>query len=348
MKKIILFLACIFYALNTMAHIGLETKEIIDKSRKRALPIYIFYPTDSKPAAQYAENPVFKGFSATKDAKISKTNLPLYVLAHGTSGNWRNLSWLAARLAENAIVVTANYPDYTTGQATPIKLLKPWNQPKDISFIIDHMLDSEYGESINSQNIAVIGHSLGGYSAMALAGARLNLEQYIDFCKHHDDIACQYFRASLKKLTPAEINTAKQNLFDHRVKASIALAPGYVESMTHASLENLPTSVLIISAENDFNVPSATHLAKVPKTVNRFEVAKSSHFSFLQLCKPDASIILAEEGAEFVCEDSDNRDRTGIHNEIFEVISEFLNNSNSEYLPNTREVSLPKESQLAS
>lgn len=324
MKLYLLVFSLVIISTSSFAQTGISESSFVDESRGRTIKTRILYPTDSKLTSKHAENIAFYGFDASEDSLISKKSLPLYIFIHGTSGNWKNLSWLANELAKDAVVVSSNYPDYTTGQASPESILKPWNLPKDVSFLITQILNSSYGEYINPEKVAVIGHSLGGYTAMALVGARIDLNKYVAFCSTENDKSCSYFNTALARLSKENIIKAKQSLADARVKASIALAPGFVESMTKESLKSLIAPTLIISAEKDENVPPRTHLENIPKSIQQYQLSDASHFSFLQRCKPEAIAILAEEQAEFVCKDGNNRDRESIHQEVIHLVKSFL------------------------
>lgn len=324
MIKIISALIILILPLSSIAQIGLSEINFKDDARDRSINSYIFYPTNQSPNKKFAENIAFYGFDAAEKSNISRYKLPLFILVHGTSGNWKNTSWLAKELAEDAIVVSANFPDYTTGQATPESVLKPWNQAKDVSFLINSITASSFGKYIDHDKVAVIGSSLGGYTAMALSGAILDLEKYPEFCKVNVDKSCDYFEKALKNLSSENIEMAKQSLYDKRVKAGIALAPGFTESMSQKSLLSSATPMFIISAENDKNVPPKTHLANIPDNIGQYQIDDSSHFSFLQVCKPNAIAILAEEGAAFVCEDGGVKSRSEIHKETVQQIKAFL------------------------
>jgi len=324
MKKTLLTLFTLLFSLPSIAHIGLSEISFKDDTRNRVIKSYIFYPTGQEPTKKYAENIAFYGFNAAEGAKVSKGKLPLFILAHGTSGNWKNTSWLAKVLAEDAIVISADFPNYTTGQATPESVLKPWDQAKDVSFLIDSIAKGSFAKYIDHNKIVVIGSSLGGYTAMALSGAMLDLGKYPEFCKVNSDTACLYFEAALNNLSSDNIVQAKQVLTDKRVKLAIALTPGFTESMTQDSLKSLTTPILIISAEHDKNVPPATHLSNIPDNIEQYQIKAASHFSFLQLCKPNAIAILAEEDAAFVCEDSPLKTRASVHEETIQQIQKFL------------------------
>lgn len=322
--NIIIVLIILTFPLSSIAQIGISEISFKDDSRNRVLNGYIFYPTNQKATKKYAENIAFYGVEAVENANVSKNGLSLIILVHGTSGNWKNLSWIAKELAENSLVISVNFPDYTTGQATPESILKPWDQAKDVSFLIDSISTSSFGRYFDHNKIAVIGTSLGGYTAMALSGVILNLEKYIDFCKVNVDKSCSYFENALNQLSSENIERAKQNLYDKKVKVAIALAPGFTESMSQQSLKSAITPMLIISAENDKNVPPQTHLSNIPDSIEQYQIKEASHVSFLQMCKPNAVAILAEEGAAFVCEESPLKSRLEIHKETIQQIKKFL------------------------
>jgi len=332
-KKMILLLASsiFFFSCNSESGgLGLAEKIFVDQVRDRSLQTYIWYPTQREKTEEVASNPVFEGVFVSPNADITLTKkVPLYILAHGTSGNWKNQSWLAAELAEKgALVVTSNHPDSTTGDATPASVIQLWNQPKDISFLIDSMLNSEYGPYIDEDNIIVIGMSLGGYSALAVSGAILDIERFPQFCEINEDEACNYFNATFESFDDNFYSQANQTHRDERVKAAVALVPGFVESMTTTSIETLKTPVLIIGAAGDKNVPPETHFRPItkhlPEHSHYHEIKEAAHFSFLQVCRPGASELLAEDGEAFVCEDGGDKSRSEIHREVIDLIETFL------------------------
>ncbi|MBU2713240.1 alpha/beta hydrolase family protein [Zooshikella harenae] len=216
---------------------------------------------------------------------------------------------------------------YTSGNATPDSVIKMWSQPKDVSFIIDSILKTTYGNYINKEKIAVIGYSLGGYTALALAGAKLDMHKYVDFCSQHQDKACSYFKPTFTAFNKHYYTQTSQSLIDQRINAIISIAPGFVESMTAHSLANIKIPSLIIGAEKDENLPPSTHFKPHINDLDNItyqEIADAAHFSFMQQCRPKALEILAEEGAAFVCMDGKKKSRKEIHNELYLIISNFI------------------------
>jgi len=330
MKRLVLFplILCVLWSAPALAGVGMAEAVFKDVKRERTLRTHIWYPSDDGPAARFAENAVFKGIDAVRDGSLRPGTYPLYVLLHGTTGNWRNLSWLAARLAENgAVVCAADHPGYTSGNATPASVLRAWNQALDASFLTGEMLRSRFRGVIDQSKVFAVGYSLGGYSALALAGGRLDLRRYIDFCDENQDLSCRYFRPALSGLTERDFTAGARNLKDARFTGAVAIAPGFVESCTLKSLKGITIPVLIVGGGKDQNIPPSTHfyprLPDFPKNIAYREIPDAAHFSFMQICKPGALEILAEEDAEFVCMDHGS-DRRAIHDRLYRYIVDFL------------------------
>ncbi|KUI97430.1 alpha/beta hydrolase family protein [Vibrio sp. MEBiC08052] len=327
MKKIILCFLCCFSPAS-FAAIGIAEESYHDLARQRTIAVKFFYPTAmTAPENVFAENAAFYGFKAAKDAAPKGKRLPLYILVHGTSGNWKNLSWLGSHLAEQgAFVVSANHPGYTTGQATPERVLRMWEQPRDISFLIEQILSGDYAKYIDKDNISVIGYSLGGYTALALAGARFDISGYQAYCHQHHDDSCNYYKNTFDGLSQQEHRLISGDYRDKRITHAIAVAPGYVPAILPQSLETLSAQTVIVGGELDETIPPKLQILPYITThQNRLtykEIKGASHFSFMQNCKPQALKILAEEGAAFVCQEAGSVDRTSIHQALLEVINQ--------------------------
>jgi predicted dienelactone hydrolase len=326
MKKLTLLSMTLFSQL-CFADIGIVSESYLDTVRDRKIDTNIFYPTKSDQKQQtFAENAAFYGIKAVKNAIIKGDKLPVYFLVHGTSGNWKNQSWLAKELAnKGALVIAANHPGYTSGEASPINVLRMWEQPRDVSFLIDQVLSGKYASVIDSSNITVIGYSLGGYTAMALAGVRFDILGFEKFCISSQDKSCRYFSDAFTQLTKEDRSMITASYKDSRVTHSIAITPGYIPAIQANSLAELNTKTLIIGAELDKNVPPNTQLlpylqGHMGNIVYR-EISQASHFSFLQNCKPKAASILEEDA--FVCKELGNKKRKTIHKELSNLIQQW-------------------------
>lgn len=327
--KTLICSALLLVSQGCLGSVGISTEYFDDATRARTIETKILYPTSAaESGGTVAENAAFYGFNAVENADITGERLPIYVLVHGTSGNWRNLSWLASQLAESgALVVSANHPNYTSGQATPDSVIRMWDQPLDVSFLIDRVLSGKYSAYVDPENITIIGYSLGGYSALALAGARLDMSGYREYCDQNQDASCQYFASAISGLTEEESSKIAADYRDPRVSRVVAIAPGFIPAVRPESLKNLSATTLVVGAELDENVPPKMQLEPYlddeSEKLTYEEMPGSYHFSFMQLCKPEAIAILAEEEAEFVCQEPSNGDRASIHLQLRQLIENF-------------------------
>jgi predicted dienelactone hydrolase len=329
--KLLTTILMLISSISLYSQIGLTSRTFIDSTRGRTINTTLLYPAKSDSIDSFGSNRVFKGFKASLNADLfSDKKLPLIILIHGTSGNWKNLTWLGAPIAnKGAIVVAANHEGSTTGDATPSSVIRVWNQPQDVSFLIDRLLKSEFSEFIDNNKIIAIGSSLGGYTTLALTGAILNFEKYKQFCFDNEDASTKFFRPALDELNQDFYTKANQLHLDNRISLAIALVPGFVEVMNFDSLKNIKIPALIIGASLDENLPPATHyepfLDEFPAAWKYIEITDATHYSFLQKCKPGALKILAEENAEFACMEKGEKTREEIHIEVLDEIEEFMN-----------------------
>ncbi|NQY94945.1 MAG: alpha/beta fold hydrolase [Campylobacteraceae bacterium] len=328
MLKKILFIKTVILASSLLAGTGFSQNKI--KYEHRVLNTSIWYPTDTIDKELIGENIVFKGFKASSNSKIKEGKFPLIVLVHGTTGNWKNLSWLAQKLSNSgSIVIAANHPGYTSRDSNAQSVLRMWNQAKDVSFIITNTLESSLKNNIDKKNIFVLGYSLGGYTALALSGAKLDMKNYSSFCEKNSNKACKYFKSSFPIIDKEYLKNSSQDLSDIRINASIAIAPGFVQSMTNESLKSITLPTLLIGAQYDENVPVKIDilpkLKYFSKKIKYQEIADASHFSFMQICKEKAMQILAEEDAQFVCRDGKKKTREHIHDELFNIVNDYIN-----------------------
>jgi predicted dienelactone hydrolase len=127
------------------------------------------------------------------------------------------------------------------------------NRPLDIQFIIDELEkrnSSEFGDRLNLDAIGVGGHSFGGYTSLALAGATIDftaLEQHCQKILGSADIALRLQCRALS-LKPEEYEA--QSLHDPRVKAVYVLNP-VSRLFGQSGMEKIDIPVLIAGGDSD-------------------------------------------------------------------------------------------------
>lgn len=131
----------------------------------RRLEVMVWYPT-----SVVGEEPV-------EGAPIAKEGTwPLVIYSHGTGGAPDNASHIAKHLARQGyIIAAAAYPltssvSFVNLEAAQLSMSDSGNQPKDVSFMIDSLLDhAVFGKAIDPDNIGSTGISLGAVTSYFLS-----------------------------------------------------------------------------------------------------------------------------------------------------------------------------------
>lgn len=317
--------------------VGFYASTLPDAHNERALEMVVWYPSASTATTQLiADDVVFVGTSVVPDAAPIAGEHPLVVLSHGYRGNWGNQSWLASALAQQGYIVAAlNHPGSTTHDRSPQAAAQLWQRPIDLRRAIEAVTTQpEKFGVVAKQRIAVVGHSLGGWTALEIAGARFDPERFANDCKTHPQLAsCSVYGQMNPASTPESKAALAADWRDARVKAVVTLDLGLSRGMTDESLAALPVPALVIAAgvpshELPAQLESANLAHRLPPASSRYvEISDASHFSFMSLCKPGAQALLEEEvpGDGIICQDGENgRPREVIQQQIVSLITGFL------------------------
>lgn len=318
------------------AAVGYQELALPGTAANRALSAVVVYPTPSRQAApRVADNRVFVGQALVRNAPPAPGPHPLVVLSHGYGGNWRNQLWLARALAVRGYVVAApNHPGSTTGNKSPALGAQLWERPRDLSYLIDFMTtDPHWSARVAPQRIAAIGHSLGGWTVVELAGGRLDPQRLDTDCQNHAGLAsCRVYKeisAGHQANASALLN---QPLRDPRVRAIVSLDLGLARGFDPASLDSITVPALIVAAgphhkEIPAELESAYLASQMPRASTRYlQIKDAGHFSFMQRCKPGAPALLEEDtpGDSMICQDGGGRPRAALHGQAVQTISGFL------------------------
>jgi predicted dienelactone hydrolase len=129
------------------------------------------------------------GAQAIQDAPFdfSESPYPVVVSSHGFSMAASNYAWLAEHLASNGFVVVA--PEHQEGMDPGMNDF--WralvSRPQEILTVFDYLDEQveaggELEGVLNPQLVAVIGHSYGGYTTLAAAGAQIDFDSFEQLC----------------------------------------------------------------------------------------------------------------------------------------------------------------------
>ncbi|TWH43131.1 alpha/beta hydrolase [Dulcicalothrix desertica] len=204
------------------------------------------------------------------------TQQPLVVISHGFGANRRHLQYLAQHLASYGFTVAAlEHPGsnavavnrVTNSSSDLSKLISAKefiDRPQDVSFLLNEFskLNLQPGQlqnKLNTDNVTVVGHSLGGYTALALAGGKLDLDSLRKFCKNSllfGEAPGDWLQCAAVELKDSDIRTLLQ---DKRIKGAIVLNPLVGNLFGRKGLENINTPVLMLASSDDALTPALKH-----------------------------------------------------------------------------------------
>ncbi|KQN55133.1 alpha/beta fold hydrolase [Erwinia sp. Leaf53] len=327
MRVIIVLLLLITSFTSHGYSVGSQLETVSNGQHGRPLKVRIFYPSaDAGVPTLQGANAVFGGFSAIEHAHPADGRFPLIVLSHGSGGNNTSLAWLAVPLAaRGAIVIAASHPGSTTGDSRPQTDLTL--QIRDLSQLISHYLQAPaWRPYIDRNNVGAIGHSKGGYSVLALAGAQVTRESLTRYCQQMPQMPdCQFYQRGGVQREQTDNARLAASYRDTRVKWMVALDPGMSYAFTPASLQSISVPLRVIAAGYYIRATGDMTLGaeRLPLPVTVLKDA--GHYDFLPLCQPTAQKILAgeEEGEAFICE-TPAAERELIHRQTIAAVGALM------------------------
>jgi predicted dienelactone hydrolase len=213
---------------------------------------------------------------------------PVVVISHGLASNPESHQEIAQHLASYGYVVALpQHPGSDTKQAKALlegysgevfDLNEFINRPQDISFVIDELErrnQSEFKGRLDLKNVGVAGHSFGGYTALAVAGAMIDFEYLQQAC---DRLYGGLNTSLLLQCRALSLPRQTYNFRDERVKAVIGANPVNSSIFGQKGLSQIQIPILFISGNYD------------PATPAVFEQLRS----FIWLTSSDKYLALAE------------------------------------------------------
>ena len=254
--------------------------------------VALYYPTMAAPRT-IARGPF--SLNAAAGGKPADKVKALILLSHGASGSELGHSVLAQALARNGYLVAAlrhpgdNWQDRSLLEKSPERYFD--ERPRQASRVIDAILtDPAWKDRIATDSqgprVGALGHSAGGYTVLALVGAKPDLSRMKKHCLTEasaDPIFCGMGRSG--EVTPplAPAPDATPSLKDDRVRAVVAMAPAGV-LLTAESLATVRSATMVYEAALDrFLVPRfhAEWVASNLPAPNLRRVPNAGHFAFM-------------------------------------------------------------------
>lgn len=263
--------------------VGRSTFTLTDDSRDgRALDVDVWYPAVAgaagEPSSYLLPGEVPVTARALDDPPAAEGWFPLVVFSHANAGSRFQSFSLAESLAGHGFVVAA--PDHQgstvldqIGGSTASFDEVAVDRPLDVSAVIDAMVDRSSAPTdalsgrIDHEAIGVVGHSMGGFSALAVAGGTDSVDA------------------------------------DDRVTAAVAIAP-MSSILSDDNLSAVDDPTLLVGGTADTTAPiddAVTRpFALVGAEVRRVDVVRAAHWSFTDICQLQSTLafVQAEPGVQ--------------------------------------------------
>ncbi|MGI0482511.1 alpha/beta hydrolase [Geminocystis sp. CENA526] len=202
-------------------------------------------------------------------------NMPVIVFSHGLASRPEDYSDGLNHLASQGFLVIA--PQHIGSDMIYFKEVFEGlnknifdrnefiNRPKDISFVIDELERrnaTEFQGKLNLKNVGVSGHSFGGYTALAVAGATIDFDYLQQSCaRHYSGLNL----AMLLQCRALELPRENYQFRDERVSAVFAGNPVNRYIFGQKGISQISIPVLMGSGSDDPAAPPAFEQA-VPFT----------------------------------------------------------------------------------
>jgi len=258
-----------------------------DSEAERSLRVAYWYPTEdeSGTAALYAG--LVGRPEAFQDAAISDDGpFPVLVFSHGNQGIAEQSYFFTEFLASHGWIVVA--PEHTGNTAmnatTPFHFIMDW-RPQAISPVIDSLenLTSDHPlAGHQADELAVSGHSFGGFTTLAVSGAKFATNLIEGQCAGDDSAACDYWR------TETTNERLGGGFLDSRVDVAIPMAP-WSSIFLGGGFDEIEAPTLLITGARDGTTTNQRDGDPVWDGLvggqhMRIDFASAGHFTFSNAC----------------------------------------------------------------
>ncbi len=319
------------------ADVNVGVRQILAPSKERGvdLDVTVWYPAQAGgEEVLLGDNAFFVGTSAMRDAPISDGKYPLILLSHGAglAGSAQALSWIATPLAEHGFVVAApTHPGNTGRNRSAFETMRIWLRPADLIATLNTIeTDAFFQNHLDQDKIGVLGLSLGGNTALAIAGARIDPLLLAGYCDTDllNPSLCGWVRQSGVDLHAMNLESANRDNRDERIRFAMAIDPAPSDIFEVKSFASIRIPVDIINLGQPGKIPRTAQASGIAKAISnaRYAVVEdASHYSMFAECKPNASnIIAAEKIDDPLCDDGGGRSRAEIHAQLIDMISKAI------------------------
>ena len=220
---------------------------------------------------------------------------PVVLLSHGFGSEPKSFNYLGEHLASYGIAAVSvehigSDSDYELEilEGAKTRAIAPQEfieRPLDIQYVLDELerrnrSDPMLKGMLDLDRVGAIGHSLGGYTTLALAGAEINVDRLQKQCPNKKI----NLNMSLLMQCRAKDLNPQQQLADPRIDAAIAISPISSGILGQESLSNISIPTAIVSGSEDIIAP----------------VVQEQVYPFTWLSMPDKYLAMIIPGDHFL------------------------------------------------
>lgn len=133
-------------------------------------------------------------------------------------------------------------------------------RPQDVTAVLDELGRRAQSESsfakLNLQSVGIIGHSLGGYTALAAGGAELTREGLPEVCTKTVENQPILNLSLLLQCRFLELPTSLPALEDDRIQAVLVMNPLTSHLFGESGLNQLDIPTMVVASTHDYFVPA--------------------------------------------------------------------------------------------
>lgn len=315
-------------------------RQIVAFSKERAsdLAVTIWYPADvGGTPVSLGESAFFVGTSAMLKAPILHGKYPLILLSHGAGlgGTPQAMSWIATPLAKQGFIVVApTHPGNTGANRSAAETMKLWLRPADISATLDTVEQLPlFKNHLEADRVGTLGLSMGGNTALALAGARIDPTRLAGYCDTDalNPSLCEWVRQSGLDLHAMDMRLAARSNLDKRIKFAMVIDPVPVDVFQIDSFSTVTIPVEIVNLGKPETISQTARASGIAKAIpkgNYSTIEDASHYSLFGECKPGAAVLAdSEKIGDPICSDGKKLSRQEIHNRLIAMATEAFSRS---------------------
>jgi len=254
----------------------------------RTFSLKVWYPTLDKEGRSSRYAGLFNRPEVFLDAAPYVPGpAPVLVFSHGNSSFAEQSYFMTEYFASHGWMVVA--PDHTgnTFRDTQggISFESGAFRPQDITATLDFIYNLPQDDLFSgafSDDVVLTGHSFGGYTTLASAGASFDVDNAVEFCAEPGaPSACQILS------TPEIVEKLRDGFLDERVNVAIPQTPGgYL--LYQEGIGDIEIPTLLMTAARDATLPDAAEGAPIwaalgPRSM-RLDMLNAGHFSYSNMC----------------------------------------------------------------